>query len=783
MTGARNWGTLCPISGQNFRFLHSGCVDGRGVLLWCAWVEGHTLDMNLQAKKTKQPADLGVDSAFVLGRPQVRGMGSVGRALALCSVPVAFSMWVAGFPGNALAQSASRSATGGASHGGRASTLPGVSPVRDAAALRSGAHLVVGAGHGEPSRFMNTLVAALPRTLRSMGEATVSPSDAAHLFGEQHSFVAPEFGDRDLKWLHQCNDSALVPVAAEEDAYAKTRGEICWARAREWMPTINHHSARARAAHHSCFYMVRALLHMGRRSDGLAQARECNRTIPDLRPAGNLHPPNVQRVFRRAQALNRAEAVASLTIHSKPSQCTAYIDGRERGTTPYVWQRAMRGNHHVEVTCPPQEGHTENTWSRVHRVHIDEVPKAVYVDMRFDRDVRFEDQFVRMVYPTEQEEDSLRHADSLYLARTLGVGHLWVVSAIPHDGLQVDYMDLQTGRVTATGYFPDFFGSQNLMNIMTRWVDEGSVEILPGVPGAPNRTRWVLPSLDFRDNRYDTHIGADAPVSMQPVETWRATAPMEALSMPVAEYFGYMEGVGVGQGGGPSFLVNRISLRPYLQKLQAQGSDELSEAEASSTGSPERRGRSRRQSRAQRRHADRSGSADSSSTAFAGMALGLGAAATVGTWVVWRDRYDNYREDETRLLYGTLALSSMALGSWGVAGLLGGMARDYRDQGHPTPAWAWAVGGVGAVSLGLGVHAAFQDNFVCLQIEETGPCTKVRANAGRAWGYFAVAAPLLTVPLRFVLQKGGLQKGELGDSSVTVSATAGGGQLLWNGRF
>src|SRR5262249_2565737 len=162
-----------------------------------------------------------------------------------------------------------------------------------------------------------------------------------------------------------------------------------------------------------CLYRVQGALQRRDRDEAPARGIECRRLATHIPVADTMFPPSVVGLIAEVDAELQLLA-QDLTIQSRPSGCSAFLNGRLIDATPVTIRRLVPGDYAVRVEC---NGYSK---TRVHRVSVAGESRIVRIDARYDDAVRTEGRLL-LQYKDEKELDGHRFDDALRLGETLEV--------------------------------------------------------------------------------------------------------------------------------------------------------------------------------------------------------------------------------------------------------------------------------------------------------------------------------------------------------------------------
>lgn len=339
-------------------------------------------------------------------------------------------------------------------------------------------------------RAASAIEAPLGAVLREQGMDVLALDEARALFEARHSSEPEQLDDADIDIVAKQAQQALLHVATGRNARARRAITKVLERAERAMESLNRTNDSARHVLNACLYLVRAMLDAGNRDSALTKVGECRRLVPDIAPDPEAHPPKVIAIYREAGDVMSTRPTGSLTIHSEPSGCDAYINGRRLGVTPYVVKELPAGEYRVQAECGQLRG-------RVHRVLLAAQPTTVTVDARLD-DALSTAAALKLNYEATDAADARRFEDTLEVARIVDAPY--ALSYAPQDAeLRMDLVDVDARRVIASVFVPKALEGRS----RDKRLREASERLLRGESARQVEKRW------------------------EPAETWIPPVPVE----------------------------------------------------------------------------------------------------------------------------------------------------------------------------------------------------------------------------------------------------------------
>ncbi len=578
-------------------------------------------------------------------------------------------------------------------------------------------HLVTTATSLPTQRNVEQVAEHLSKVLYEMHEPTPDSSKAVREFQGRHSRAPSQATAEEERAIRQMRNQINYHIIHGHWTSAIQRARDTLGEIEPNISYLARDDNLAQRILDICAYAVNALHRTSHVKEAEEQAVQCRRLTPHREAEEVYHPPYTRKYLQTAGSHTPSDN-GSFTIHSEPQGCTAYANGQRLGPTPYTFHNASPGNYDIQVEC----GEANITASRIHSVLIGHAEDHIYVDPEFDNLMHTESR-IAFRYQDHEQLRKRYVSDALFAGQVLGAAHLWSVVAEDFYTVRVDKIDMGTGRITATATYNAQQRGPHLQHQIEIWLKQADRTQHP----------WRLESFSFRTN------------PPTPISPTRHTPPTEGEGQALAliEHFGVHPGLTRYRGGGPAFLQAQVYLVPYM------------EAAARTPRPPNNNHRShnRRPRRNVRLEAD--------PTMLPTFALITSGSALLGTWGVWsiihRDGLDDRPVSKVdRGYYHGMAITAGAFGVVGLPWLF--KANGMLDRWDKTkgllgaPLWTWAVGSAGLLSTGFAISAAAR-NGKCVERIADGQCSVSVFNSGMAWAWAATAAPLLSVPLSFMLKR------------------------------
>ncbi len=642
--------------------------------------------------------------------------------------------------------------------------------------------------------------------LREIGQEVPDWEVYSKEFQLRHSREAVPVEAADLRALAQCSEKTLNQGAFGYNRGALRSSDACVNQVRGALESVNRQPRAAANLFNGCMYSVRASIDMNRFNDAFWQCVQCRRLVPDITLSARYHPPPVHHMYRRAMREEDRAPKATFRVHSQPTGCAVYVNGRKLGNTPFTMEKAEYGVYRVQTECEPGvmvdvdmdatgrsvsrgtgsggsgfddsgnddsgtdvDGQAGSPPGRVHHLTLGAYSRDVFVDVAYDR-VIYNGPMARAANPLPS------HLISASLAAQRRAA---LEGSTP--GVSLRYPSEVSQRRRS---FSDSIYTARLLHAQNLWL----VRLVPDRDGSAGGDRvrldrvevatgrvlgnlWLswadLESLQGRQGAYLPLANALSRVNQGdvlelqgeetgPGEAWLPTVAQQAIGMAAVQGFGRADGLGEMGGGGPVFV------SPQAQKKAQQ--QLLSEDRG--------RGRARKPLH----------------IPWGTVALGAGAVSLAGAWATWVHRHQggDAEVESSRLLYGATGVLGAGLLSVGAAALAPEMDPEGGFWTRPVgplgiPGWAYVSGAAGLGLGGLSAYFLHIDGY-CETEDNAGTCLVELSNSGLAWATVMSAVPLLSVPVTYWV------RGARGDStgaglSLQVRPERAGASLVLGGRL
>lgn len=288
----------------------------------------------------------------------------------------------------------------------------------------------------------------LADALRSKGVYPLAFDEARATYEALASSTPSPTQESDLEVVAQQAQAALVHVATGQSERARLAVEKVLQRAEQVLESLNRQNESAKHVLNACLYLVRSLLDAGDTVHASERVLQCRRLVPDIEPDPYDHPPSVIRLMKDAERRLAAQPpTGRLNVRSTPTGCSAFVNGRRLGTTPFEIGSLPAGSYRVQVECGPDRR------GRVHLVSLGQEPKRLEVDLRFESAVQTQPQ-LELRYAHQADENSQRFADALHIAQLLQVSDVVVLTPESTTTLRIDRFNVAQRRVMASAWLP-----------------------------------------------------------------------------------------------------------------------------------------------------------------------------------------------------------------------------------------------------------------------------------------------------------------------------------------
>ncbi|MFI5307451.1 MAG: PEGA domain-containing protein [Polyangiales bacterium] len=562
------------------------------------------------------------------------------------------------------------------------------------------------------------------------------PPERARSRFEQRGSTAPLMVSHgDLDALARDAQMALYHVASGLPAKARQDVTRALTRADKVLESLNRESLAAQQLLDACLYLVRAHLQSNERQAAREQALQCRRLVPDIEPDGTMHPPEVIGILAEAEAELRQREPGSLRVESLPETCAVYVNGRHLGAAPLELPQLSPGEYRVQAEC--EEGRA----GRVHRVTIGSARVVKRIDTRFDAAVQTSLD-VSLRYEAVESQRDHAYADALEIGRVIGAGEVALLLPVARDdGKASDVVQIDRIRVK---------DGQSLATVRVRLDSAGAIEA--AALAAAVRALLEGRSLDLTQ---PTPVAVAAPEAI-------AVLPVEPSAQPAP----------AAPGDTSNTKLTSVQAGPTAAPVEA-----ASEADVEAGATPDATG--------PRAH--------SSPSRPLGIALAIvGGAAAITGWALFGHQLSLEQAYRDRLNSGADASVSLpglnhftyvpfAVQMGASALLVAAQPWLLPPASSPrVPVWGWVVGGIGAGVAIAGAVFTIR-GASCNAFDQQGRCSDVLATTRFGLDLLAASAPLLSVPVVYLL-RGGVDKRDTG-VVLGPPPSGGGAQLTWRGQL